>query len=291
MKPPGAIGIGAAASSGFRFTDADYEFLQRLVHDETGIVLGDSKREMVYARLVRRLRALGLSDFGSYCEYVRTAHGEELSELVNAITTNLTAFFREAHHFDYLRREGLSQLAQAAGARPMRIWSAACSTGEEPYSIAITVNEWREQQPETARHDVRLLATDLDTQVLAKASAGVYPLEKVLELSASRRRFFQRGSGNQEGLARVRPSLRQQMEFRQLNLIRPITLEGPIDLIFCRNVVIYFDKATQRRIFDRFADLMPPGGILCIGHSETLFRVTDRFDAIGQTIYRRRRDA
>lgn len=268
------------------FTAQDFDFIRGVVLERTGIALADHKRELVYGRLSKRLRSLGLDSFSGYCAHIEQ-HEEELHELVNAITTNLTAFFREHYHFDYLGGTVLPELLRSnADSRRIRIWSAGCSTGEEPYSIAMVV---REAVPESLRWDVKILATDIDTNVLDRARAGVYPEERVADVPEHyRRRWLGRGSGEDAGKVRVRDELRDMIAFRRLNLMEEWPMRGPFDVIFCRNVVIYFDKATQRRLFGRYAEILRPGGHLFVGHSETLFKVSDRFELIGRTTYRRK---
>lgn len=268
----------------FVFTDADFEFIRQLVADKTGIVLNDAKRNLVYSRLSRRLRQLGLEHFADYCGLLKAGDDGELVNFTNAITTNLTSFFRENHHFDYLRDTLLPELMQDKTDRRLRCWSAGCSTGEEPYSIAMVLHETLPKKG----WDVRLLATDLDSDVVAKAQRGVYTQERVNGISSERlRRWFLRGKGDNDGMVQVRPPLRELIAFRQLNLMQEWPISGPLDFIFCRNVVIYFDKPTQKVLFDRYAELLPVGGHLFIGHSESLFKVSERFKLIGKTIYRK----
>ena len=238
----------------FRFTDRDFQYLRQLVNRETGIVITPAKREMVYSRLSRRLRALNLADFEDYCHLLEEDGQGELNAFINAITTNLTSFFREPHHFDHLQNTVVPDLLNKnASARRIRIWSAGCSTGEEPYSIAMAMAE---VLPDDS-WDCRILATDIDTDVLMKAERGIYPLERVASLSQARlKRWFSRGSGANQGLTRVVPELREMITFRRLNLMEEWPVNGPIDVLFCRNVVIYFDKETQRLIFDKFAERM-----------------------------------
>ena len=256
-----------------------------MVNRETGIVITAAKREMVYSRLSRRLRALSLTDFEDYCRVLERDEQGELNAFINAITTNLTSFFREPHHFDHLQNIVVPDLLNKnAASRRIRIWSAGCSTGEEPYSIAIAMAEVLPDD-----WDCRILATDIDTDVLMKAERGIYPLERVASLPQSRlKRWFSRGSGTNQGLTRVGPELREMITFRRLNLMEEWPVNGPIDVLFCRNVVIYFDKETQRSIFDKFAERMAENSRLFIGHSESLFKITNRFELIGQTIYRKR---
>lgn len=270
----------------FAFTDQNFQNLRRIVREHTGISLTEAKRELVYSRLSRRLRKLNLKGFDEYTELLKTDDQGELTEFTNAITTNLTSFFREVHHFDYLAQTILPGILehQRHSAR-LRVWSAGCSTGEEPYSIAIILSE---VLPRIQEWDVRILATDLDSNVVAHAADGVYAQERIKGLSQQRmRRWFRKGKGANEGKVRVVPELREIVSFRQLNLMHPWPMNGPFDIIFCRNVVIYFDKDTQRVLFDRFAELVDEQGHLFVGHSESLFNVTDRFRLIGKTIYRR----
>lgn len=269
----------------FLFTDSDFAFLSRLAYEHTGIKLGDNKRQMVYGRLARRIRELGLGSFRDYCIQVEQNPQQELGELVNAITTNLTAFFRENHHFEHLAGTALPDiLVRNAATRRLRVWSAGCSTGEEPYSIAMVLAE----TAGLAGWDARILATDIDTNVVAKASAGEYAEDRVRNIEAQRlRRWLRRGTGANAGKYRVAEALAGMIAFRQLNLLGEWPMRGPFDIIFCRNVVIYFDKETQRRLFARYADMLAPQGYLYIGHSETLFKISDRFHPLGGTVYQK----
>ncbi|MGE0370258.1 MAG: protein-glutamate O-methyltransferase CheR [Gammaproteobacteria bacterium] len=267
------------------FTDTDFDFIRRLVAEKTGIALSEQKRELVYGRLAKRLRSLDLQSFAEYCSHVE-GNAEELHELVNAITTNLTSFFREPYHFDYLRDTLLPALLRSnADSRRIRIWSAGCSTGEEPYSIAMVL---RDALSSAQGWDAKILATDIDSNVLARAQQGVYAEERASGVPERfLRRSFRRGQADNAGMLKVCDEVRSLITFRQLNLMHDWPMRGPFDVIFCRNVVIYFDKPTQRRLFDRYADLIADGGHLFIGHSESLFKVCDRFTLIGRTIYRK----
>lgn len=269
----------------FRFTDQNFEQLRRIAFEHTGIVLGENKRQMMYGRLARRIRQLGLASFDDYCARLERDPDGEVGELINAITTNLTAFFRENHHFEHLAGTALPEiLAANAASRRLRIWSAGCSTGEEPYSIAMTLAE----TANLSGWDARILATDIDTNVVAKADAGVYAAERVQGMEPRRvKRWFETGGGEGAGRLRVVRPLCDLIAFRPLNLLGPWPMRGPFDVIFCRNVVIYFDKEAQRQLFARYADILAPHGYLYIGHSETLFKISDRFRAIGGTIYRK----
>lgn len=270
----------------FAFTRQDFDFLRRLASERTGIVVSDDKFSMFYSRLSRRLRALGLGDFKAYCELLQGPYGgDETVELINAITTNLTAFFRENHHFKFLSATVVPELlTRNAAERRVQVWSAGCSTGEEPYSIAMTLAESLPQQP---AWDVRVHATDIDSQVLAKAASGIYPLERVEGLGPERlRRFLLRGKGAQAGRARVSSQIRSLVQFSQLNLMDDWRMPQ-VDLIFCRNVIIYFDKQTKQRLIERFAEVLPVGGYLFVGHSESLYKTTQRFELVGNTVYRK----
>lgn len=271
----------------FRFTDGDFAFIRRLVGEQTGINLSDGKREMVYGRLARRLRERGIGSFAEYCKLLEGDDGE-IMHLVNAITTNLTSFFREKHHFEYLRNTLLPELLEHnRHSRRLRIWSAGCSTGEEPYSIAITL---KEALPANHGWDVKILATDIDTNVLDRARHGVYAQDSVRSLPPERmQRWFRRGAGANAGKVQVNPALQELIRFRQLNLMsEPWPMKGRFDVIFCRNVVIYFDKPTQKRLFARYAQMLDARRHLFIGHSETLFQICDEFELVGNTVYRKR---
>lgn len=272
----------------FRFESSDFQFLADLIRQRVGIVLGPNKENMVYGRLARRLRALGMSDFREYCDLVASPEGSaELLDFINALTTNLTRFFREKHHFHHLSQVALARKIQGTlggGARRLRIWSAACSTGEEPYSAGMVVLS---AIPDIERWDARILATDIDTNVLAKCRKGVYEAQKIESIPEPLRRRFVLPTDAEGRYARMSDDLRSLIVFKKLNLLERWPMKGPFDVIFCRNVVIYFDKPTQRRLFERFADLLADDGFLYIGHAENLFNVTDRFKLIGQTIYRK----
>lgn len=264
----------------FNFRDDNFEFLRELAARHIGIKLTDAKRELVYGRISRRIRQLGLSDFDAYCNMLAN-DAQELVRFVNAVTTNLTYFFREPHHFEYLAQRSIPELARIhAKDRRVRFWSAGCSTGEEAYSISMTLQE---SGCLDSRYDVKLLATDIDSDVVAKARAGDYRGDSK---GLSRRRV-QQWFDYVDGRLHAKPKLREPISFRQLNLMGCWPMKGPFDAIFCRNVVIYFDKDTQRILFERMADLLTPHGLLFLGHSESLFKVSDRFELLGRTIYRK----
>jgi chemotaxis protein methyltransferase CheR len=270
----------------FEFGDDDFQALRKLVREVTGISLSEQKRELVYGRLARRLRALNLRTFREYRALLSQDDGRELVQFCNAITTNLTAFFREPHHFEHLKKDVLGELLKKPPAnRRVRIWSAGCSTGEEPYSIAMSVLE---AVPDIERWDIRILATDLDSDVLEKARRGIYTADRLQTLSPERRqRFFEPCSGTREPSFQVRPEVARLLTVKQLNLMHPFPMKGPLDVVFCRNVVIYFDKDTQRELVARLSRLQRPGDLLFLGHSETLFKVSTDYTLIGRTIYRR----
>lgn len=269
----------------FHLSRADFDYLRRLVSDYTGIRLAENKYDMFYSRLVRRVRQLGLDGFEDYVALIRSGHPEEFVELVNAITTGLTDFFRESHHFDYLAGPFLLEL-RARGPGGIRIWSAGCSSGEEPYSIAMTLLEALDGD---TTWPVHILATDLDTQALQKGRDGIYPYERVAGLAPARqRRWFQRGRGTRAGQVRVKPEPRALVAFHKLNLMEDWPIRPGLEAIFCRNVMIYFDPETKRRLLNRFHETLAPGGLLFIGHSESLIGLSDHFTAVGRTTYRRR---
>jgi len=271
----------------FEFSRSDFEHIRDLVGDRTGIVLSDHKIDMVYGRLSRRLRQLGIKKFA---EYLAKLEGDdnELVEFTNALTTNLTSFFREPHHFDFLRSTGIPALLKNRPDKKLRIWSAGCSTGEEPYTIAMTI---KEAMASFANWDVKILATDLDTNVVNRARAGVYSQDKVNGVDQNRiKKWFRKGRGDEHaGQMKVSQDLQDMITFKQLNLMHDWPMNGPFDIIFCRNVVIYFNKDTQRELFDRYANYMADDGYLFVGHSESLHKVSERFKLIGKTIYHKAR--
>jgi chemotaxis protein methyltransferase CheR len=280
----GAVLVGGGPTLG----QADFQYLRAFVLEHCGIALGEHKHQLVQGRLFRRLRALGLSSFGSYCDLLRRDPHSELGELASAISTNVTSFFREVHHYDLLINELLPHWLhekRRSGDR-LRIWSAGCSTGEEPYALAMVLAEALEGAASTV--DARILATDLSPQALETARKGVYSLERIAGISEERcRRWMLRGSGEYEGLACVHPRLRELVTIEPLNLLHPWPMRGPFDAIFCRNVVIYFDQPTKQRLFKRYAELLPVGGYLFLGHSESLHGINDQFELIGRTVYRK----
>ena len=260
--------------------------MRELILKHTGISLSEQKQHLIYGRLSRRLRALSLVNFRQYYDLIMDGNEEELEKLANAITTNKTAFFREPYHFDRLKNEIIPEyLINNASSRRLRIWSSGCSTGEEAYSIAISLYE---VIPDIDMWDVKILATDIDSSVIDKAKQGIYPQQQVAELSQKQlKNYFMKGSGSHEGLVRVKHNVRELIRFRCLNINKEWPMQGPFDIIFCRNMVIYFNKPTQSILFDRYADKHASDGHLFIGHSESLHGVTERYKLLGQTIYRK----
>jgi chemotaxis protein methyltransferase CheR len=275
----------AARVREFAFDDEDFTAISTMVKAATGIHLPLQKRELVYGRLAVRLRALGLPTFREYRQVVATDPQEQV-RLCNAITTNLTSFFREPHHFEHLRDQVLPTHLGQTGQRRLRIWSAGCSTGEEAYSVAMTVLE---AMPDALDRDLRILATDVDSDVLAAAAKGRYPAERMKAVSDGRiHRFFTEQRERGRTTYTVRPELRRLVTFKQLNLMQPLPMPGPLNVIFCRNTVIYFDRSTQRDLFARIAPLQRPGDLLYLGHSESLLSVSTDYESIGRTTYLRR---
>ena len=268
----------------FEYTWDDFNFLRNLSNKHSGILANDDKFDMFYSRLARRIRALRLKNFKEYCQYLEQNPESEFTEFINSVTTNLTSFFRENHHFEYLADTVIPELlAKNKGSRQIKIWSAGCSTGEEPYSIAMTLKEnipsdWQ----------IKILATDLDTQVLQTAATGVYPMDRVSGLSQQRlSRWFKKGKGSNANKVKVVSELQQLIQFNQLNLMQDWPMKGPFDVIFCRNVLIYFDKETKEKLARRYAQLLPIGHRLFIGHSESLHQLDTGFELIGNTIYKK----
>lgn len=265
----------------FTWTDADFSRVQKLIYQRAGINLHDGKHAMVYSRLSRRLRETGYTSFHDYLGWLEKQDGPEWQEFINALTTNLTAFFREQHHFDILS----SLLRSKPAGTPWRIWCNAASTGEEPYSIVITALEAL-----GANAPVKLTASDIDSRVLATAAQGVYRLDNVKGLSTERlQRFFLRGKGANAGLLRAKPELTKAIDFISVNLIRDDwPFREPFDVVFCRNVMIYFDAPTQRAVLERIHRVLKPGGMLFVGHAENFSESRDLFTLRGKTVYERR---
>ena len=269
----------------FVFRAEDFRRIAAMLHSDAGIFLPEAKSTLVYSRLVKRLRVLGMASFRDYCAFLDEAGGaDERQQMMAALTTNVTRFFREPHHFEHLKTKVLPPLLDAArrGGR-VRIWSAGCSKGHEPYSIAMTVLS---SMPEAADRDVRVLATDIDPNVIEEGRAGLYDRAALEGVPPAEFKRFLRPEGK-GGSFGVTEEIRRLVAFRELNLIGQWPMAGQFDVIFCRNVVIYFDEATQAKIWTRFSGVLKPGGTLCIGHSERLSgEAQKRFTNVGITIYR-----
>lgn len=268
----------------FRFTVDDFNFLRKLSNEHSGIQVPDERFDMFYSRLSKRVRKLGLIDFKEYCQYLKEYPEHEFTEFINSITTNLTAFFREMHHFDYLRDVVIPEvLKRNKSTRQIRVWSAGCSTGEEPYTIAMTLldnvpSDW----------DIKILATDLDTNVLQTAMDGVYSEERIIDLSEDvLKHWFMRGKDSQAGLVKVRPRLQEIIQFKKLNLMQDWPMKCHFDFIFCRNVLIYFDRDTKALLASKYAKMLASRSWLFIGHSESLNQLSNEFDLVATTTYRK----
>lgn len=274
----------------FPFSDDDFLTLSDLIHKKTGIVLKNHKKDMVYGRLARRLRKLGIQSFGDYLLYLSGDKGEaEISSLINAITTNLTRFFREPHHFDHLTDIALPTVLKdiKSGQQDrLRIWSAGCSSGEEPYSIAMTLEETLVRN-EMEGIDARILATDLDTNMLQRGRKGDY-LKTHFDNLPDKYQVFLNQAEDREDCYHIRDDLRRYIAFKQLNLLSEWPMKGPFDIIFCRNVMIYFDNQDKMQLTQRLTRMLRPGGWLLIGHSETILNNTNELELIGRTIYRKK---
>lgn len=268
----------------FEYTFEDFNVLRQMSNQHSGILVPDDKFDMFYSRLSKRVRALGFSNFKQYCSYLQQQPEHEFTEFINSVTTNLTSFFREKHHFDFLAQTVLPELLKKNQQnRTVKLWSAGCSTGEEPYTLAMTL---RENLPEN--WTIKILATDLDTNVLATAAQGIYPLDRVSALPKSTlSRWFQRGTGNNGNQVRVKKELRELIRFNQLNLMQDWPMQSHFDFIFCRNVLIYFDKSTKERLANRYAGLLKDGAYLFIGHSESLHQLDTPFQLLGNNIYKK----
>jgi len=273
------------AAGEFGFDRSDFAFIATALHEDAGIHLPASKANLVYSRLAKRLRALGLESFRDYCDLVGSEEGaDERTQMIAALTTNVTRFFREPHHFDHLRRKVIEPVAEEVKqGRRLRIWSAGCSTGQEPYSIALTLLS---VLPEARAHDVRILATDINPLVLETARKGLYPAEEVVSVPADLRKSWMEPTGI--GTLRLDEAARGLLSFRPLNLIGSWPMKGPFDAVFCRNVVIYFDEKTQMRLLTRLSSLLRPGGFLYLGHSERMVGPAEAlFRLDGTTTYRK----
>ncbi len=273
----------------FPFTDKDFKTLRELVYDKSGIVLADHKRNLLYGRLARRIRALNLKSFAEYCALVAASGDDETPHLINAVTTNHTNFFREVHHFEYLKEKFLPEIKSAVkpGTRPrVRMWSAGCSSGEEPYTLMSTMISC---VPDLAQWDYKLLATDLDTNVLDRARTGEYEARALEQFPQwiAKKQLVSKASRDADKF-RFNDDVKKYIAYKQLNLLKGWPMKGPFDVIFCRNVMIYFDGPTKDNLIRRFIDLVRPGGLLIIGHSESIGNPKGLGLAVmGRTIYRK----
>jgi len=268
----------------FEYTWDDFNSLRKISNEHSGILVPDEKFDMFYSRLSKRVRMLGLENFKQYCQFLQENPDVEFTEFINAVTTNLTAFFRENHHFEYLKSHVIPEcLKKNASTKQIKVWSAGCSTGKEPYSIAMTLAE---QVP--PGWDIKILATDLDTHVLQTAASGIYTTDRVSGLSKQRlQRWFKKGKGKNINKVKVKQELQQLIHFKQLNLMKEWPMRGYFDFIFCRNVLIYFDRETKESLAKRYSGLLMIGSHLFIGHSESLHQLDTDFKLLGNTIYQK----
>lgn len=272
-------------------TDAEFARFSRFIHEQCGITLPQVKKAMLASRLQKRLRALGLSSYGQYYDYVFRPPGnpDECTKMINAVTTNRTEFFREPHHFEYLRSEALPSILQhrpQGGPRTIRLWSAGCASGEEPYSLAMTMAAFISKRPGL---DYAILATDLSTTMIAVGKRAIYDEQRIRQIPWQlRKNYVMRGVGSQKGYYRIVPELRSRVRFKQLNLMdRDLDVGGGVDIVLCRNVIIYFDRETQQRLFRKIFDRLASGGFLFIGHAETLDGINNDFIRVAPTIYKK----
>lgn len=265
--------------------DGEFNLIKDIVYKESGIHLSDMKKALVQARVMKRLRQLRIGNYEDYCQYLTDNYDAEIVNLINCITTNKTDFFREPKHFEFLKQTALPAF-DLAGRSKIRIWSAGCSTGAEAYTIAISVREYYENKK---MPDVKILATDIDTQVLRKADSGVYGAGEVENIDVSvLKKYFMRGSGENAGLFKIKPAVRSIVSFGRLNLLDDLyPMKGLFDIVFCRNVIIYFDGESRRKLFEKFSSYLRDDGYLIMGHSETLTGLTNKFNFLGNTIYRK----
>ena len=268
----------------YSITPKEFEQFRALIYQECGINLNDSKKTLLVSRLSKRLRTLELDSFQEYYDMVSgQTESDEFTLLLDLVSTNKTDFFREPKHFDFLREQIMPTLQSS---RRIRVWSSASSSGEEPYTIAMTLYD---SGPDPDRWDFKILASDISTRVLARAASGVYEEERVRELPPDVvTRHFLRGKGERAGMIKVKPHLTQMVRYRRINLMdENFPIKAPLDLIFCRNVMIYFDRPTQAQLVNKFYRYLKPGGYLFIGHSESLQRLDQPFKAIAPTIYQK----
>ena len=272
----------------FTFTAEDFNFLSELAAKQAGINLTKDKQELVYGRVAKRLRILGINKFSDYCTLLKQDDSEESTHFINSITTNVTSFFRENHHFEYLANEVIPDIIKKNSTTDhprLRIWSAGCSTGNEPYSIAMVL---RENIKDIDNWDVKILATDLDSNVLQTAAEAVFPIDCTDQVSTERKKqWMLMGTGTKTDSIKIRKEIRKLIHFKQLNLTEPWPINGTFDCIFFRNVAIYFKRETQINILNRFADHLEKNGTLFVGHSESLIGLSQRYKNAGQTIHKK----
>lgn len=287
--PLGFLCLGSTPSMGTDFfsvelTAAEFENIRQLLYRLCGINLNTGKEGLVKSRLMKRLRTLSLESFGDYLAFVENDHsGLELTTMIDLLTTNKTSFFREAEHFEFLKNRVLPGLWEKT--QPLRMWSAGCSSGEEPYTLAIVL---REAVSDIDRRDIKLLATDISTQILAKAKEGKYDRECLNEVDPKLiHKYFSLVRTQEAKLFQVKDSLRSLIRFARLNLMQNWPMRGPFDVIFCRNVMIYFDKNTQRDLVRRYWEILKPGGYLMVGHSESLTNTSTEFQYVQPAVYRK----
>ena len=272
----------------FAFSDQEFERVKLLIGERTGIHITEDKKALVYARITRRLRALKLKNFADYFHILQSDSKDETQRFINAVTTNLTSFFREQHHFDFLREEFVPKvMEQNSKRKTINIWSAGCSSGEEVYSIAIALSE---AIPNIAQWNVRIVGTDIDSDMLATGRNGVYEMSRVEGISESLlKKYFLRGKGRNAGRVKVGEKLAEMVTFDYVNLVEPWNLQCTFDFIFCRNALIYFDAAVQKDIVDRFSNELADQGYLAVGHSENILKLTDKYKLVGKSIYEKDR--
>jgi chemotaxis protein methyltransferase CheR len=268
-----------------QLTDKDFNKYREIVYKEAGIKLNDSKKALLQARLTRRLRTLKIDEFSEYLDYLMENYEEEKVNFINCITTNKTEFFRESKHFDFMTEKALPEFVNM-GIKEIKIWSAGCSTGEEPYTTAITLQEYFENK---TKPEIKILATDIDTQVLDKAKEGIYASDIIEDIPVDiLKKYFYKGKAGNEGLFKVKDNLKNMITFLRLNLLdEAYPMKGQFDIIFCRNVIIYFDRETQKKLFNKFSRYLAGHGYLFLGHSENISAISDDFTLIGNTIYKK----
>ena len=269
----------------FDYTREDFDRLRALAEQHVGIVAPDDKARWFYRRLIGRVRSLRLPDFCAYCDLLESSRpGDEFNEFINSVTTNVTSFFRESYQFDALEKDLLPRIMERnAATRQLSVWSAGCSTGEEVYSLAMAI---RDKIPDSAGWRINVLGTDIDSHVLAKAARGRFSTEQLSVLDDTLvQRWFQRGTGHQQEYWFLDQTIQSMVSFRQVNLMRPWSLRGPFDIIFCRNVMIYFDKQSRADILERFEQVMAPGAFLVLGSAESLYGITNRYEPLGKAIF------